>query len=66
MKKFCISLREHAADVISFEKKKMLPLTEKELKDSTQCYICRKKFTQKLAKDKNHRKVRPLTKSCST
>ena len=23
-----------------------------------QCYICRKKFTQKLAKDKNHRKVR--------
>ena len=25
MKKFCISLREHAADVIYFEKKKMLP-----------------------------------------
>ena len=39
----------------------MLPLTLKELKsnqDSTVCYICRKKFTQKLAKDKNHRKVR--------
>ena len=69
MKKFCISLREHAADVISFEKKTMLPLTEKELKlhqDSTQCYICTKNFTQKLAKDKNRRKVRPLTKSCST
>ena len=30
MKKFCIFLREHAADVINFEKKKML-LTEKEL-----------------------------------
>ena len=32
MKKFCIYLREHAVDVINFEKKKMLPLTEKELK----------------------------------
>ena len=29
MKKFCIFLREHAADVIILEKKKML-LTEKE------------------------------------
>ena len=29
MKKNCISLREHAADVIKIEKKKMLPLTEK-------------------------------------
>ena len=39
----------------------MLPVTEKELKahqDATQCYICRKKFTQKLAKDKIHRKGR--------
>ena len=32
MKKFCISLREYAADVINFEKKKMLLLTEKRLK----------------------------------
>ena len=29
MKKFCIALREHAADVINFENKKMLPLTKK-------------------------------------
>ena len=46
--------------MINFEKKKMLPLTEKELKshqDATQCFICRKKFTKRLAKDKNHRKV---------
>ena len=57
MKKFCISLREHGANVINFEKKNMLPLTEKELKphqDSTVCYICRKKIIQKLSKDKNH------------
>ena len=32
MKKFCISLREHTGDVINFKKKRMLPLTEKELK----------------------------------
>ena len=29
MKKFCTSLREHAANAINFEKKKMLPLTKK-------------------------------------
>ena len=47
MKKFCISLREHAANLIDFEKKKMLPLKEKELKsqhDATECCICRKIF----------------------
>ena len=39
----------------------MLPLTEKQLnlhEDSTICYICRKKFTQNLGKDKNYRKAR--------
>ena len=57
--KSCIFLREHAADAIYIEKKKML--TEIELKshqDSTVGYICRKKFPQKLAKYKNHRKVK--------
>ena len=29
MQTFCISLREHAADVINFEKTKIIPLTEK-------------------------------------
>ena len=59
--KDCFSLRELAANVINFEKKKMLPLTKKELKfheDSTICDICKKKFTQKLAKDKTYRNVR--------
>ena len=61
IKNFCISLKENAADVISFEKKKMLPLTEKELKshlDATHRYIYMEKLTQNLAKDKNHRKFR--------
>ena len=60
MKNFCISLKEHAANVINFEKKNMLLLTIKGLKshqDASKCYICRKKFTQKLAKDKNHQKI---------
>ena len=42
MKKKFISLREHAADLIIFEKKKILLLIEKELKshqDATLCYI---------------------------
>ena len=55
MKKFCISLRENAADAINFEKKKMFPLTEKELKshqDSTACYICRKNSHTNLLKMK--------------
>ena len=53
MKNFSISLRDNAANVIDFDKKKMLPLTEEELKlhqDSTVYYICgkEKQFTQKL------------------
>ena len=32
MKKFCESLREHAKNIIDFEKKKMLRLTKEELK----------------------------------
>ena len=32
IKKFCESLREHAKNIIDFEKKKMLPLTKEELK----------------------------------
>ena len=32
MKKFCTSLREHAKNIIDFEKKNILPLTTKKLK----------------------------------
>ena len=32
MKKFCKSIKEHAKNVISFEKNKMKPLTKEELK----------------------------------
>ena len=46
MKTFCASLREHTKSIICFEKKKMLPLTEKKIKlqedERTACYICGK------------------------
>ena len=56
MEKLCISLREHAANVINFEKKKNVTLTEEDLKfnqHSAVCYICKKKFTKSLLKIKN-------------
>ena len=49
MKKFCNSLREHATNVINFEKNKMQLLSKKELKlhqDATAHYICGKRFPQ--------------------
>ena len=61
MEKFCTSLREHATNLINFEKKKMLPLTKKELhlpQDATECCICGKIFLKKLTNDKNYREVR--------
>ena len=61
MKNFCTSLREHATNVINFEKKKMLPLTKKELKlhqDVTECYICGRWFLKKFTNDKDYRKIR--------
>ena len=61
MKKFCTSLREHAKNIIDFEKKNMLPLTKEELKShqyANVCYICEKKFVKKFATFKHYRKVR--------
>ena len=45
IKKICDSLGDHAKNIIGFEKKKMLPLTKKELKsyeDVKESYICGK------------------------
>ena len=61
MKNFCSSLREHAANVINFEKKKLLLLTKKELELHqyvTVCYICGKRFSKKFANDKSYQKDR--------
>ena len=58
MKNFCKDLREHAAKIINYEKKKMIPLTIKEEKyhiEQTICYICKKEFD---TSDKKNYKVR--------
>ena len=58
MKKFCKNLREHAAKIINYEKKKMIPLTTKEeICHNKQkiCYICKKEFD---TNDKKKYKVR--------
>ena len=50
MKMFCCYLREHATNVINFDRKKMLPLTKKELevhKDATTCYLCGESIPKK-------------------
>ena len=59
MKMFCTSLREHATNVINFEKKELLPLTKEELKshqDAKVCSICGKRILKKLSnwKVRNH------------
>ena len=58
MKKFYKDLREHAAKIINYEKKDMIPLTKKEEKNHNNqkfCYICKKEFD---TSDKKHHKVR--------
>ena len=60
MKKFCKDLREHAAKIINYEKKKMIPLTtEEKIHYNKQkiCYICKKEFNindEKNYKVRNH------------
>ena len=54
MKKFCSSLREHATNILNFEKKKMLPLTKEKLKlhrNARNCYIYGERILQKFTKN---------------
>ena len=57
MKTFCKDLREHATEIINYEKKKMIPLTiEEKIYHSEQeiCYICKKVFDKKNYKVTGH------------
>ena len=57
MKKFCKNLRKHATKIISYKKKKMIPLTVKEEIDHNEqkiCYICKKEFGKKHYKVRDH------------
>ena len=45
MKNICADLREHATKIVNYEKKEIIPLTEKEEKKHNNkkvCYICEK------------------------
>ena len=56
MKEFCKFLREHVNRIIGFGRKKLLPLTNKEVKSheaAKVCYIYRKYFIKKLFRDIN-------------
>ena len=61
MKAFCESLRECAMKMINFEKKKMRLLAneqQKSYENAKICYICKEKFEDKYAKDKEYCKDR--------
>ena len=60
MKKFCKDLREHATKIINYEKKEMIPLTNKDEKKHNKqevYYICRKEFNTDDS-DKKYHKIR--------
>ena len=47
MERFCKDLEEHAAKIISYIKKEVIPLTDEEnksYKKQKECYICKKGF----------------------
>ena len=55
IEKFCKDLKELGTEIINFEEKEMIPLTNKEIKSYEKqkvCYICEKKFCD----DKNKKK----------
>ena len=61
VKKRCTTLREHAKNIIDFQKKKVPPVTKEELKshkDAKVCYIRGERTLKKLSKSLNYRKVR--------
>ena len=58
-----MSLKVHATRIIGLKKKKMLPLTNQELKayeDAKICYIWGKYFIKKLFRDINYPKLETI------
>ena len=57
MKKFCISLKECAMEIINFEKKNMIPLTNNDyISYLSQKNFCKEKFEDKYARHIIHLK----------
>ena len=48
MKKFCRDLKKHAAEIISYEKKEIIPLTDEEIESYNNqklCHVQKKTFS---------------------
>ena len=64
MKTFCEFLREHTMEIINVKKKKNEVINkqtnkqQKSYEKAKICYICKERFKDKRAKNKNYRKVR--------
>ena len=61
IEKFCKDFKELGMEIINFEEKEMISLTNKEIKSCEKqkvCHICKKK---KFCNDKNNEKVRSLS-----
>ena len=58
MKNFCLDLREHATEIINYEKKEIMPLTKEEKKmhwRQKKCYISKKRFSTDDNNQKYHK-----------
>ena len=63
MERFCKDLKKHATKIINYEKKEMIPLTDKEnisYKEQKICYKCKKKFST----DDNNNKYHKVRDHC--
>ena len=57
MKNFFLDLREHATEIINYEKKEMIPLKKEEKKQNKRkvCHICKKRCSTDDSKEKCHK-----------
>ena len=58
MKNFCLDLKEHAAKIINYKKKEMIPLTKEEKNihhKQKVSYICKKGFSTDYHNKKYHK-----------
>ena len=60
IEKFCKDLKELGTEIINFEEKEMIPLTNKEIKlyeKQKVCHICKEKFCNDKKKEKRKRSL---------
>ena len=66
MTMFCKDLKEHGMEIINYEKKKIIPLTDKEKEtheNKKVCYICEKEFS-KYNKSKYYKNLKKVRDHC--